>query len=156
MICAWRIVHPQRLLTALTGEPASRHPGRWNHFGIPMIYTASSQALAALEILVHADMESLKIDYVAINIKFDGSLLQQLTFESLPQGWDSTPAVAATKDLGTRWANSLESAVLSVPSAVIKREVNYLINPLHPDFAKIKRSNPEVFVFDPRLYSSLR
>jgi RES domain-containing protein len=156
MISAWRIVHPQRLLTAFTGESASRHPGRWNHFGIPMIYTAGSQALAALEILVHADMESLRIDYVAINIEFDESLLQRLTFESLPQGWDVTPAVAATKDLGTRWANSLESAALSVPSAVIKREVNYLINPLHTDFAKIKRSNPEAFVFDPRLYASLR
>ena len=42
--------------------------------------------------------------------------------------------------------------MLVVPSAVIPAEVNYLLNPSHPDFARIRIDSPEPFVFDRRLW----
>jgi RES domain-containing protein len=57
----------------------------------------------------------------------------------------------ATRDLGTSWAHGLTTAVLSVPSVVIPRERNYILNPAHPDFSRIQFSGPEPFYFDDRL-----
>ena len=39
--------------------------------------------------------------------------------------------------MGTRWATSLSTAVLRVPSAVMRSEYNYILNPLHPRFRDI-------------------
>jgi RES domain-containing protein len=76
-----------------------------------------------------------------------------LTIEAtdLPRGWKKAVAPKKTKDLGTNWVKSGASAVLSVPSAVVPNERNYLLNPAHPDFKKIRFSAPVPFVFDPRL-----
>ena len=50
------------------------------------------------------------------------------------------------------WLESLETAVLGVPSAVIPQETNYLLNPSHPDFVRIRLNKPEPFAFDPRMW----
>jgi RES domain-containing protein len=41
--------------------------------------------------------------------------------------------------------------VLAVPSAVIPAETNYLLNPVHPDFTRIKTGQPQELVIDLRL-----
>lgn len=69
----------------------------------------------------------------------------------LPASWRSYPAPEALADLGTRWAQELKTPVLAVPSAVIPQEVNYLLNPLHSHFKRIRVGDPELFGFDPRL-----
>ena len=43
------------------------------------------------------------------------------------------------------------AAVLAVPSAVVPAETNYLLNPLHPDFRRIKTGRPQKIETDPRL-----
>jgi RES domain-containing protein len=52
-ITTWRIIKAQHAHRAFDGEGARLAGGRWNKIGIPMIYTADSLALAALEIMVH-------------------------------------------------------------------------------------------------------
>jgi RES domain-containing protein len=42
--------------------------------------------------------------------------------------------------------------VLEVASAVVTHEHNYLLNPAHPEFAKITTDPPALFHFDPRLF----
>jgi RES domain-containing protein len=69
----------------------------------------------------------------------------------LPPDWDAPMAPNSTKDIGTKWALSGASAVLSVPSAAVHQERNFILNPKHPDFSKITFSAPVRFVFDPRL-----
>lgn len=71
-----------------------------------------------------------------------------MNIADLPTHWNL--AIDATRDIGTDWANELTTAVLSVPSAVIPRERNYILNPAHPDFARIQFSSPESFYFDER------
>jgi RES domain-containing protein len=41
--------------------------------------------------------------------------------------------------------------VLKVPSTVVGKEFNYLINPVHPEFSKLSIGTPETIVFDPRI-----
>ena len=61
------------------------------------------------------------------------------------------PPPEALAELGSGWISAARTAVLSVPSAVVPRERNYLLNPAHPDFGKIRRGSPEPFSLDSRL-----
>jgi len=44
------------------------------------------------------------------------------------------------------------SAVLSVPSATVPSERNYLLNPMHLDFSKVTINKAVPFSFDSRLW----
>lgn len=132
------------------GKGASLYGGRWNRKGTAVIYTAESRALCALEIMANA--EELGNDYVVIAIEIpEGTFIRKLSISELPAGWDIAEPIEATRSIGTRWAHELETAVLRVPSAVIPREFNYILNPLHPDFSTFRFSEPEPFYFDDRL-----
>lgn len=74
--------------------------------------------------------------------------------DSLPQDWRRLPAPPSTRELGSRWARESRSAVLRVPSIVVDGEFNYLLNPRHPDFARLRLGEPQAFSFDPRLNTS--
>ena len=127
---------------ANNGDGAKRFGGRWNHKGTAVIYTAESRALCALEVLANAD--ELADDYVVTIIELPGDIaITMIGLGDLPPGWDDNEPIAATRDIGTNWANRLATAVLNVPSAVIPKERNYLLNPAHPDIARIRFSDPE-------------
>jgi RES domain-containing protein len=49
------------------------------------------------------------------------------------------------------WLGAVPTAVLCVPSAVIPMEWNYLLNPVHPDFSRIRVHAPKPFEFDSRM-----
>ena len=65
--------------------------------------------------------------------------------------WRDLAAREQLQKIGTEWARKRTGAVLSVPSAVIPPESNYLLNPLHPDFKRIEIGKPEAFVTGVRL-----
>jgi RES domain-containing protein len=77
--------------------------------------------------------------------------ISRMTPSDLPANWRTYPAPETLADLGTRWAQELRTPVLAVPSAVIPQELNYLLNPLHSHFKRIRVGKPEAFRFDPRL-----
>jgi RES domain-containing protein len=151
IIGAWRIVQMRRVQTAFDWNGASMSPGRWNHRGIRIVYTAGSLSLAALEILVNVSDEQLSQPFAAIPVAISDHLLKRIAIAALPANWSVYPPPAATRDLGSEWVKSLESAVLAVPSAVVPVENNYLLNPMHPDFGQIAVGTSEAFAFDPRL-----
>ena len=66
--------------------------------------------------------------------------------------WNAREPSDLTRDIGTQWASSLTTSVLVVPSSVIPQELNYILNPRHPDFSKITFHSPEPFLFDDRLH----
>ena len=132
------------------GKGASLYGGRWNHKGTAVIYTAESRALCALEVLANAD--ELADDYAVNPITIpDETKIISLSIADLPVNWDAGEPTEATRDMGTAWAKKLSTAVLAVPSAVIPREWNYILNPAHPAFATFLFSEPEPFYFDHRL-----
>ena len=52
MLTVWRLVTARFADSAFSGEGARLYGGRWNRKGVPIVYTAGSQSLVMLEILV--------------------------------------------------------------------------------------------------------
>lgn len=149
MIRAWRIVKSKHVANAFDGEGARILGGRWNSPGTPMIYTSSSAALATLEMLVHLNRGMTLPSYVLVSCDFEKHLVDDVV--TLPPDWRRYPAPPQLQRIGDRWAKSESSAVLRVPIAVIEKENNYLLNPAHRDFAKIKIGAAEPLTLDLRL-----
>jgi len=148
---AYRLCKSRWASTAFSGEGALRYAGRWHFAGTPIVYTATSRSLAALEILVHMEIRHAAPDFTIIPVEIPEDLIQNL--DELPAGWDDLPAGEASRRVGTEWARARTSVALEVPSAVVRRERNVLVNPFHPDFEKVEICPTEPFVFDPRLIS---
>lgn len=117
-----------------------------------MVYCAATLSLAALEVLVHIDPTHAPASWVAIPASIPDDLtILDLNVGDLPPRWRSYPAPQGIRVFGTTWLQSRKSAVLSVPSAVIPDERNYLLDPTHPDMQRIEIGATEPFAFDPRL-----
>ena len=126
--------------------------GRWNPKGVPVVYTASSLALAVLELLVHVDIDLLPDDLLSCAIDVPKNLpIERLEISTLPSGWRNHPAPEALQDIGVNWVHRQASAVLAVSSAMIPNEYSFLLNPAHPDFSQIRWQAPTPFYLDPRL-----
>ncbi len=146
---AWRITKARKTADAFSGEGARLFGGRWNNPGVRMVYTAGSRSLAILEVLAHLTKSSPLNNYVLYRVECDDSLVQFLS--DLPAGWDLEPPTAASQSVGDAWVASATHPVLSVPSAIVPEERNYLLNPSHPDFSRIMIASPSAYRIDPRL-----
>jgi RES domain-containing protein len=151
VIGAWRIVKGRHAANAFDGEGARLLGGRWNSPGTRMVYTAGTAALAALEMLVHLNRVTTLPSYVLIRCDFAETLVADIDRKKLPAKWRSFPAPAALQAIGDDWVKRGSSAVLRVPSAVIEKESNYLLNPAHADFKRVAIGKPEPFDLDLRL-----
>ena len=130
---------------------ASGYPARWNAKGRFVIYTAGSRALACLENLVHRSGEGNNALYKVMVIEIpDTILIEEIQTSDLKKDWHLIDNYPYCQLLGGKWLNEQKSAVLRVPSVIIKKENNYLINPNHPDFNQIKLIGNEDFDFDKR------
>ncbi|MCP4386905.1 MAG: RES domain-containing protein [Gammaproteobacteria bacterium] len=150
MLRVWRLVTARFIDTAFSGEGARRYGGRWNKKGVPLVYTAGSQSLAMLEMLVQD--EPLRARYVMIAAEIPtGIKIDRITLAQLPTNWRNRAALEQLRTIGSAWALQLSSAVLEVPSAVVPAEANYLLNPKHPDYSKVLIGEPQTLVTDLRL-----
>ena len=149
---AWRIVKEKHAATAFSGKGAADSGGRWNSRGVPVVYTSNTKSLAALETLVHLN-PPVPFKYVAIRIQFDDALVEIVRAKALPPDWQTEPPPPSTKAMGDAWARAARSAVLALPSVIIPGELNYLLNPAHPDFKTISLGKTEPFAFDSRLFA---
>lgn len=146
----WRIAGRRR--TGLSGAGAKQAGGRWNSKGVAMVYTSGTLSLAVLEKLVHVGPDVMPPDQMVIEIELPDGLVTAIARRSLPRGWRRIPATSATQRVGDDWVAAGTSAALAVPSAIVPSELNYLINPLHPDAARVKVVRRRSFAFDPRLF----
>jgi RES domain-containing protein len=146
----WRITRAR--YQQLDGEGARQHGGRWNSEGRPVVYAASSPSLAALELLVHVDIEDLPTDMVLIEIDVpDDALPAEVHAQDLPAEWNTTPDHPECIRRGDAWLADAEKLLLKVPSAVMPQENNVLINPAHTDFGTVQISSVGSFHLDRRL-----
>ena len=79
-------------------------------------------------------------------------MLEVFRVSSLPRDWMQEPPPPSLQKLGGDWIRSGKSVILAVPSAIIPAEKNYLINPRHPNFTKLKIEAPTDFAFDQQLF----
>lgn len=133
---------------------ASGYAARWNSNGFYMIYSAESRSLACLENLVHRNGFGLDNDFMVITIQIPSTIsISEISIKNLPVFWNNLDEEAhlLCRTIGDDWLKSQNSSVLKVPSAIIPNEFNFLINPNHKDFKKIKIREINPFIFDKRL-----
>ena len=151
-IRAYRLVKRKWRQAAFDGEGARLYGGRWNSKGKACIYLAGSESLAMLEVMVHLDDYQLLTHYALLEVTLQKSSLMSLSADSLPKDWAVEPAPASTAEIGDNWLESQSSLALAVPSTVVPRERNYLINPQHVHFQALIDSAAEIaFTPDKRL-----
>ncbi len=131
---------------------ASGRSARWNSDEREVIYTSSSIALACLENIVHRSQLGLSAQFRLLNIMVPDELMVRLVEEDdLPQDWQGYGNMRITQTLGDQWIEENRYAILKVPSSIVPAEYNYLLNPHHMDFKKIRLVRTEPFVFDTRI-----
>jgi len=152
----WRIATDTKTYEAddLSGTGAKTTGGRWNDIGVALLYAAGSRALACLETVVHLNSGGLPLNRYLVEIIVPGDLLsasEVATTDCLPVGWDAEPAGRVSISFGSEWAASMRTALMLIPSVIVPEENNLLINPKHPDAARISARKVRRWTYDPRL-----
>ena len=136
---------------------ASGVENRWNKRGEYVIYAGASRSLATLELMVHRSAIQTHTPYVVnvIEIPDQPNVVALQNFQDLPENWRTLRAYGALQTIGSNWYHSLDAPILRVPSAVIVKEENYIINTMHPDFSEVaKIVDVEPFFWDERLITT--
>lgn len=142
----------EKFAATLSGTGAALKGGRWNSPGVEMIYTAQNRSLAMAEVAVHFTLATLPDDYKMITIYIPNELnVLEADQTTLPGDWKNFPHSISTQIIGNTFIEQRKAPVLKVPSAITKGDFNYLINPHHGDFSKIKITDIESFPFDQRI-----
>ncbi len=134
---------------------ASGQENRWNSRGKMVIYAASSLSLACLEVVVNTSNKLLigqNFSSVIIQIEEDAKITV-VDLNSLPENWKEQEQKGYTQKIGDNWYKKQETLLLQIPSAIINKEFNYLINTKHPDFKKVSIAEVDNFMFDNRIKS---
>jgi RES domain-containing protein len=134
------------------GTGAKLMGGRWNSKGVPMLYTSQNISLTVLEMLVNAQFRHFIIPLDMLNIFLpDNAGIAEVNIKKLKTDW--VKDFEYSRFIGDEFIKGKQMLILKVPSAVVTEEYNFLINPLHPDFKKVKIIETRSFKTDERLFS---
>jgi RES domain-containing protein len=151
----YRLVRQRRASDAFSGEGPRRFGGRWSPKNIPVVYGSEHLSLAVLEFRVNQGGYDPDDQYVYFQFEFAEALVERV--ETPPADWltrfKEDGSITAAQAFGEKWFLQKRSAILSVPSAVIRIERNFVLNPQHPDFAKVAVSSAATLDLDPRLWN---
>lgn len=150
-LVVWRLCSAKHAANAYSGEGAKLVGGRWSPAGIRLVYAAESRALTVVEVLANADESDrlFFLNWVLVPAEVPPEVIERPA--RVPDDWHQYPHPNSTQAFGADWVQSRRSVALRVPSAVVPGEFNYLLNPAHPRFARVKIGKPQPFAFDPRL-----
>ncbi len=148
----WRLSWARFAEAAFSGQGSVDFGGRWNPEGIRMVYTSTTRALAAMEFFVHmiGSQPPNEMAIIHADIPDEKGMIERVSPENLPEDWRKSYAIG--QRIGAEWIASGASLALEVPSVVVEGEWNVLLNPMHPDFVKVKIGKPEPFQYDQRMF----
>ena len=150
----YRIVRKPYSKTALDGEGSFQFGGRWSSPGARIAYTAEHLSLAMLEYFVHIDANDPPKDLVVVAADIPDNVTRVvLNPHELPANWRQVPAPPGLAAIGDSFAAERKTAALVLPSALVPSESNWLINPLHSEFAGIEMRRPEPFQYDAKFFA---
>ncbi len=129
--------------------------GRWTPRGRPVVYTSASISLAVLEYTANYRRRGWVPASVLGRAVIPASVrIKAVSLGELPANWFAASAPLQLQSIGGEWLERSETAVLKIPSAIVTEEWNYLLNPLHADFRKLRMGAPKAFSFDQRIARS--
>jgi RES domain-containing protein len=135
------------------GSGAALEGARWNSPGRLLIYASEHYATAILEKLVHAGRTQLPGAHHAAAIDIPEDLMVERFDPASVPGWDAEESAIA-RAFGDEWHAAQRTAVLVVPSIPGQPvERNFVINPAHPDAARIRVGPSFDVTWDGRLFS---
>jgi RES domain-containing protein len=141
----WRISNS----ADLSGVGGLRAAGRWHSQGRRIVYLADHPSSALLEMLVHLDRDLIPAMYQLLRVSVPDDVIVEIADKNLPADWRSK--TMSSRNVGDQWLDRSTNALLQVPSAISERGNNYLLNPAHPDAAKITVAEVIQAPFDSRL-----
>ena len=145
-------VAKNKFVEDLSGEGARLYGGRWNKKGKSMLYFSEHLSLCLLELLTRVDYEFLSKDYAFIEVEISEKLITTLSdINTISKNWRVDPPISATTDFGSKWLLNNENLAMFVPSAVLPRERNILVNPNHLSVSKLKILDKGPLELDPRM-----
>ena len=147
---AYRLGDPAGEHPVYGGEGARVYPGRWNERGQAVIYTSEHYSTALIETLARTGEMPRNQHYVEIEIP-GGVTYEVVTNDSVAGWYDADGAVA--RAFGSAWFRERRSAILIVPSVVVRVERNVLIHPDHDDAASISVGLETPVYWDSRLFA---
>ena len=133
---------------------ASGIANRWNKANEFVVYAGSSRALSTLELVVHRSSINIESSYklIVICLEINETDVEELDISLFPQHWRSIKNYSLLQELGSNWYKKAEKLILKVPSVIIQKECNFLINTKHPDYnKKVSILEIEDFIWDERL-----
>ena len=143
----------EKFAVNLSGKGAALKGARWNSTGVELIYTAANRSLAMAEVAVHFTLATLPGDYVMVTIYIpDDISLKKMNIAGLPADWNMFPHPISTQLIGDKFVRENKSCVLQIPSAVTRGDYNFLINPNHAEFKRIKIIETAKFPFDKKIF----
>lgn len=136
----------------ISGTGSKITGGRWNSVGIPVLYLSEHVSLSVLEMLVNNQFIDFAVSLSLLTISLPEKIeIAQVRLGKLKDGWQED--FSYTRFMGNEFIKTANSLVLKVPSAVVSEEHNFLINPLHTDFKKVKILKMKSFRTDKRLFT---
>ena len=157
MRLVYRVLRKPYARTPFDGEGSYQFGGRWSSPGVRLAYASEHQSLAMLEYFVHLDKDDPPDDLVLAIAEIPDDLTQEsLEEKDLPRNWRDAASPPDLARFGDEFAARSEHCVLLVPSALVPRESNCLINPAHSDFTAILFRETEPLDYDPRMFRQYR
>jgi len=135
----------------ISGNGAALYGSRWNSPGRRVLYTSEYISLCILESLVHISRDFIPDNQYLLHISIPESKDQEtIAYSSMKKDWRDN--LEYTRWIGDQFVKTHESLILKVPSAIVQQEHNFLLDPLHPEFKKVKIINAELLQLDKRLF----
>ncbi|MGB0880884.1 MAG: RES family NAD+ phosphorylase [Polaribacter sp.] len=136
----------------ISGNGARKqYSNRWNSYGTPMLYTAESAALCVVELNKVYNPYSKIHKYFLLEIEIPDVKPLLIDESFYDENWIHETHIS--KLLGDYFISENEFLVLKVPSIWIQNCYNYLINPTHIDFEKVKIIEKYPFPFKGELFN---
>jgi RES domain-containing protein len=116
-----------------------------------VLFLATTPAGALVEALVHLELRPNQLPKSYRLLKAEApDDLPRMRFSALTEDWRENET--ASRTLGDEWLLRAQTALLEVPSAILPETMNMLLNPLHPDAARVGMVWHEAYPFDKRLF----
>lgn len=144
----FRTVKGRARIHDLSGTGAFINGGRWNNEGTYAVYCSEHRSLALLETLVHTENEELPPNLFILELELNEEApVLNIELNSLPEKW-RTMDNYAIRHIGDGILHSKSCAAMRVPSAVLPKEFNYILNPAFPGFENLVTLK-EVYLYEP-------
>lgn len=130
----------------LDGMGGLHASGRWHRQGTRVVYFGASPAIVVLEKLAHVDPGTLPSDLILARFEAVLSVEDVLAGEA-----DDVANLNLTQARGEAFFRKSTACVLRVRSVILPEEYNLVLNPLHPEAARLNAFTEREFRFDGRL-----